>query len=381
MKRILVLTSTFPLNQQNPINPSIKNLVLHLSKNLKITLLLPDHTELDVSDLKQRNIKIVRFRYFWPRSFQKLVYGSGIIPNIKSNPLLTFEIVPFIISQILIIKKLLNADKINLILANWAVPSGLSAALSPSKKNVRIITYVYGSDVNINNYIYRKLLVYTLNRSAFILTVSKSLVRALAKNLNSTKVSVIPQGIKITKPITKKRKCQIIFAGRLIREKGAKILIDAFHIIKYKYPKFKLLIIGDGPQKKQLKKYVVKNNIPDVNFLGNLPNQKLLVILRKSMLFVFPSTLQEGLPNILLEAGISKLPILTNDTGGVRDLLSERTGYFAKPDPILIAKKIILILSDYGKALKKSNILYKKINDNFSIKNSMGKILKIINSL
>lgn len=380
MKHILVLSSTFPLNKRCSINPSVKNLILPLLKNLKITLLLPDHTKLDVSDLEDKNIKIIKYKYFWPRSFQKLTYGFGIIPNIWSNPFLILEVIPFFVFQVRAIKKILKTEKIDVILANWAIPSGLSAILSVLPQSTKVIVYIHGSDANIKNFIYQKLLGFTLNRSDFVIAVSKTLAQKLAQDFNISNVAVIPQGIEISKPNVKTRKHQIVFAGRLIKNKGAKNLIDAFRILKLKHPKYKLLIIGDGPQGRYLEKYVNKNNISNIWFTGNLPNAKLLGIFRESMLFVFPSKLPEGLPNVLLEAGISKLPILTNDVGGVRDLISEQSGYFTKPEPVSIAKKINSILSNYQDATSKSNILYKKIKEKFSIQKSARNIFRIINN-
>lgn len=380
MRSVLVLTSTFPLNKNSSINPCVKNLILHLSGKIKITVVLPDHPKLDVSYLKNKNIKFVIFKYFYPRSWQKLTYGSGIIPNLKNNPLLVLEIIPFFIAQIKATRKIINSKEINVVWANWAIPSGLSTAISLyGNKKTKFITYIHGSDVHIRNFLYQKLLSYVVRKSDRIITVSRSLLKEIKKHKKDA--TIIPQGVIIYKQKSLKRKPWILFAGRLIPGKGARETIDAFSRIKNKYPQYQLLIIGQGPQKNFLKNYVAKNKIPRVKFLGSISNDLLLEKMRRSKLLVFPSILPEGLPNILLEAGANKLPILSNRIDGAKDLISEKTAYLTEPNPKKISQKIELILSDYSRATEKSNILYRKIQENFSVSKSANTFLKVINSL
>lgn len=380
MKHVLVLTSTFPLNRNSPINPCVKNLVSSLSKKTRITLLLPDHQELGTHYLGNVNIETATFKYFWPRSMQKLVYGSGIVPNLRSNPLLLFEILPFFVAQIIAIKKVINSKNVDVILANWAIPSGLSAVLSQPPNDLKLITYIHGSDANIHSRIYNAIFRFVINRSKNIVTVSKPLARKISANSNNQNITVIPQGIKIIKTTKTIRMQQIVFAGRLIEGKGAKNLIDAFRIVLLSHPKLKLLIVGNGPQKNHLERYVKYRDIRNVKFLGNLPNAKLMSILRSSQLLVFPSKLPEGLPNILLEAGICKIPILTTNVGGVGDLISKNSGYFTKINHRHIADNINAILSNYETATAKSNALYNIIKRDFSADCSTAKLLKIIDS-
>lgn len=381
MKHALVLTSTFPLKRESYINPSVRNLVLALSKKIKVTLLLPDHVALETRYLNDRNIRIIRFKYFWPRSLQKLVYGSGIIPNIKANPLLFFEILPFIIFQSIAIKKVIRASRVDTVLANWAIPSGLSAALSGLSNDSKLITYAHGSDANIQSAPYNAVLRFVVNRSNVVIAVSKSLARKISLKANRPNITVIPQGVNLTKPKQKIRKKHLVFAGRLIEGKGAINLVRAFEMILSKYPEYTLLIIGDGPRKGYLKQYIKRNRIRNIKLLGSVPNAKLMDILQSSMLLVFPSNLPEGLPNILLEAGVCKIPILTSKAGGASDLISERSGYFTKTDPRQIADNIDKILSNYKTATSKSNVLFKKIKDSFSTDNSATQLLKIIDNL
>ena len=380
MRSVLVLTSTFPLNKNSSINPCVKNLILHLSREIKIIVVLPDHPELELSYLKNKNIKFVIFKYFYPRSWQKLTYGSGIIPNLKNNPLLALEVIPFFIAQIKATRKIINSKEINTVWTNWVIPSGLSAAISLyGNKKTKFITYIHGSDAHIQNFFYQKLLSYTVKKSDQVITVSQSLLGKIKKYSKSA--TVIPQGVITHKQKPLKRKPWILFAGRLIPGKGARETIDAFSRIKNKYPQYQLLIIGQGPQKNFLKNYVAKNKIPRVKFLGSISNDLLLEKMRRSKLLIFLSTLPEGLPNILLEAGANKLPILSSKIDGAKDLISEKTAYLTELNPEKISQKIEFILSNYPRATKKSDTFYRKIQKNFSVSKSANTFLKVIKSL
>lgn len=382
MKSILVLTSTFPLNKNSSINPAVKNLIYPLSKKAKLTIILPDHPELDTSYIKEKRVEFIKFCYFWPRQWQRLVYGSGILPNLKKNPLLLFEIIPFLLAQIAIVTKTLKSKKIDVVIANWAIPSGLSAAIClRNNKKTKLLTYVHGSDVNLKNSLYRFLLKYPLDKSELVATVSSPLAKEIKKISRNKKIIVIPQGVNTKNYPKKETKPWIMFAGRLVKGKGTKDLIDAFKIVQIKYPEYKLIIIGQGPLEKPLKKYVTKNKIPAVLFLGPLPTNKLISKMLQAKLLVFPSQLPEGLPNILLEAGTARLPILTTNVGGVKDLLDSKTAYFTEPNHNDIAKKIDLILSQYPRAIKKSNTLHQKIYKYFSVEQSAKKLIEVINNI
>jgi len=60
----------------------------------------------------------------------------------------------------------------------------------------------------------------------------------------------------------------IIYIGRLADEKNLFRLLDAYKLVKEKIPKSKLYIVGDGPQRKELERYVKRRKIKEVYFTG-----------------------------------------------------------------------------------------------------------------
>lgn len=97
-----------------------------------------------------------------------------------------------------------------------------------------------------------------------------------------------------------------ITVGSLIPRKNTSFLIEAFKKYTQDLNKGSLVILGDGPQKKELTAISPKR----VHFLGNVPNVS--DFLFRSDYFL-SSSLAEGLPNTVLEALASRLPVLLSN--------------------------------------------------------------------
>lgn len=103
----------------------------------------------------------------------------------------------------------------------------------------------------------------------------------------------------------------LLFAGRLIPEKGVDLLIRTLPILKRVHPDLKCLIIGDGPERSNLELLASKLELEDnINFTGFIKDQEeLLRIMKSSQVFVLPS-MREGFGMVVLEANASGLPVV-----------------------------------------------------------------------
>jgi GalNAc-alpha-(1->4)-GalNAc-alpha-(1->3)-diNAcBac-PP-undecaprenol alpha-1,4-N-acetyl-D-galactosaminyltransferase len=132
----------------------------------------------------------------------------------------------------------------------------------------------------------------------------------LQKNTGNTNIKVIHNPISniTTFPYHEREKI-IVNIGRLVRIKGQEKLIESF--IKLNRNDWKLIILGDGPQKNNLelkiKELKAENNVVLMGAVKNIEEY-----LSKASIFVFPS-LSEGFPNALAEAMISGLPCISFD--------------------------------------------------------------------
>jgi len=113
----------------------------------------------------------------------------------------------------------------------------------------------------------------------------------------------------------------IVTAGRMSREKGHSLLIEALASIK-QLPGVsppKLTIYGEGPERAALESLANSLNLHDrVQYAGYVSN--LECAYSNAGVFVLPS-LSEGLPNVLLEAAARAVPIIATRVGGIPDLL------------------------------------------------------------
>ena len=113
----------------------------------------------------------------------------------------------------------------------------------------------------------------------------------------------------------------VLIVSRLVTTKGIHNLILAIRELAKKYPNICLQIIGDGPQKRKLIRFVKNQRLKDkVYFLGKISNDQLPIFYSACDLFVLPS-LYEGQPTVILEAMACEAPIIATAVGGIQELI------------------------------------------------------------
>jgi glycosyltransferase involved in cell wall biosynthesis len=123
----------------------------------------------------------------------------------------------------------------------------------------------------------------------------------------------------------------ILNTGRLTKQKSQTTLISAAALLKQKQIEFKLLIVGEGELKTQLKEQIDSLDLNDCVSLLGFRNDidRLLAI---SDVFALPS-LDEGMPMSLLEAAAAKVPIITTAVGDIPKLITNNeTGLIIPTD-------------------------------------------------
>src|SRR5690606_29007499 len=94
---ILVVASTFPTKDNDPVPAFVKDQVIAIKKarpQLKFAVLAPHDARLKTESFKKHpEYDEYRFHYFWPRSLERLT-GRGIMPALQSNKL-SYLLVPF----------------------------------------------------------------------------------------------------------------------------------------------------------------------------------------------------------------------------------------------------------------------------------------------
>lgn len=139
----------------------------------------------------------------------------------------------------------------------------------------------------------------------------------------------------------------IIFVGRLIREKHADMLVSAFGKLAIEYPELTLLILGDGPEKEtvcdRIRNCPCRDRITYQPFLES--HDQVIARIKAARVLVIPST-REGFGIVALEAFACGLPVVTVDhpDNAICDLISPETGFLSTLSADDLAGKIRLAL-------------------------------------
>uniref|UniRef100_A0A7C1CFJ3 Glycosyltransferase family 1 protein n=1 Tax=Thermofilum adornatum TaxID=1365176 RepID=A0A7C1CFJ3_9CREN len=154
---------------------------------------------------------------------------------------------------------------------------------------------------------------------------------------------------------------QIVYNGRLSREKGVDILLEGFLNSDLKA---KLVLIGSGPLEEKLRE--MARNDDRVIFTGQLPRQEALKIVKGSDVFILPS-IYEGLSTALLEAMALEVPVVATRVGGNTELITDgETGLLVDPTPQEIIKAVSMLLQDKERAKILSEKAYQRVLEQYN---------------
>jgi glycosyltransferase involved in cell wall biosynthesis len=190
-----------------------------------------------------------------------------------------------------------------------------------------------------------------VNLTDKIITVSEKTKKDLKKLKPQEKSIVIPNGIdlaEINRTQPNMMKSDVIFAGRLIKEKNTELLIKALVQVKNVLPDVKCIIIGDGPEKHNLEKLTNEIGLnKTVEFSGFLEEEPGLIShMKSSQVLVLPSK-REGFGMVVIEANACGLPVVVIDhpMNAAKDLIkNNRNGFIAENSEESLAINIIKAL-------------------------------------
>jgi len=158
---------------------------------------------------------------------------------------------------------------------------------------------------------------------------------------------------------------------RLVKNKGLEVLLKAFSLLLKDLSCVRLLLVGDGPKRKELEGMSKQLGIESkVTFTGHAKN--ILPLLCGMDIFVMPS-LSESLPFSLLEAMAAGRAVISTDVGGIRELIKEgENGYVVPPgDPDKLSDAASKLLADPAKSSALAIAAKRTIAEKFSIDSMM----------
>jgi ADP-heptose:LPS heptosyltransferase/glycosyltransferase involved in cell wall biosynthesis len=158
----------------------------------------------------------------------------------------------------------------------------------------------------------------------------------------------------------------VLSAGRLSNQKGYNFLIDAARDVCTRHNNVFFFIAGHGKLQRKLEDQICALGLEKHVFL--LGFQKSLVpLFKRANLFVL-SSLYEGMPNVVMEAMINKVPVISTQVNGVSELMrQELDGFIVAPgDKTALTNAIEQFLALSDKQALVSNA-YERVTDQFSV--------------
>jgi colanic acid/amylovoran biosynthesis glycosyltransferase len=189
--------------------------------------------------------------------------------------------------------------------------------------------------VDMNKQAYREATLQMLKAVSLVLVRSESLRRAVIHlGCDEKKIEIQRTGIPLDEFPFRERnfvaaatEWRFVQAGRLIEKKGLPVTLRAFAVFQRQHHNAKLTIAGEGPLLGQLQNLVRELNIDGrVSFTGFISQEQLREIYYASHIFLHPSHTghdgnQEGIPNSMLEAMASGLPVFATEHGGIPEAI------------------------------------------------------------
>lgn len=169
-----------------------------------------------------------------------------------------------------------------------------------------------------------------------------------------------------------RKEIQLLFVSRLIERKGLQFFLPMLHEIGERSDKrITLKIVGDGPYRPELEKIVLNECLDErVSFEGQKDKSKLPAYYQSADIFILPSK-KEGMPNVVLEAMASGLPVVMTPCEGSKELI-HGNGYAV---PLAqFTEKIICLCNDdtlrlqmgnKSKQIVKEQFLWEKVAKNY----------------
>ena len=341
-KKILFFSNLFPLPWEPTRGQFNLQQTAHMEEKADISYLIP----LPIFTwLKQ---VVLGRKYYDKKNY--CLFPFFYIPGVGRSLHPLFMLLSIIVS----VKPLFWFAKHKYVLASWAYPEGVTAAILKRIFCFQLTIDCLGSDVNVHSLCpkRKKQLSFAFNRATTVATKSKALAEKVLEISPKAKVKTIYNGVNFEKfSVTEKpsrKSLQLLFIGNLIKTKGVFELVKAAKKLSDEKLDFELSIIGSGPEANNLTSYIIENDLSaSVKLIGGVPHEQLDQWFAKSHALILPSY-REGVPNVIMEALATGTPVIATRVGGIPEVVKNEVNGILLDDyhPNTIYKGIKLLMAE-----------------------------------
>ena len=330
--KVCMLTTGFPRYRGDLFGSFILDLADYLARRgLTVEVVAPHARGLAAREDVVDGVRVRRFRYAVPASFERLAYGGGIPSNLKASVWARLLVPFFLLGFLLRTVRMVGGCQV--VHCHWTI-CGLIGYLATRGRRRPLVLSVRGSDVNL----FSDGLLGRLSRRIWgsmdaIIAVSEDLARELEeKGVDRSKIRVVYNGVgEEFRPLTKEASRQklelprtpfiVLFLGLLAPVKGVEVLLQAVEMLAD--PDLLCVLVGDGPLRAALQQQACAKGLAGrVRFAGQRPREEIIDWLNAADLLALPSY-AEGRPNVVLEAMACGRPVVASRVGGVPELVSD----------------------------------------------------------
>ena len=215
-----------------------------------------------------------------------------------------------------------------------------------------------------------------LNGAAWVTAVSDSMAEDAIKTRPDLKrkLSRIYNGVTAPQftPSPPASPARLLAYGRMVREKGFDLLIDAFGEIIKHHPETRLTLAGDGPARCDLERLTAHHGLKkEIEFTGWIEHNKIFELVDKSTAVIIPSRWREPFGLVAVEAALMKRPVVAAKTAGLAEVVKDEiTGLlFDNNNSKELARAILRLLSDPNLTIRLGQNGCEFAQRNFSMKN------------
>jgi phosphatidylinositol alpha-1,6-mannosyltransferase len=402
--KILCLTSNFPRWEGDWTTP----FVLHLARDLQqmgwqVDVLAPHAPGCAKREMFQ-GVAVERFQYIWPSNQQSVCYEGGALINLRKKKSNYVKLPAFVLAQLTALLRKLAAGRYDLVHSHWLLPQGFVGSLGICLARLPHVVTIHGGDIfGLRQKIFLPFKRFALKR-AHAVTVNSSAteraVKAIVPDINT--LHRIPMGIEISdlsrqedqvRAIQRRYRSGngplIVFAGRIVEEKGLEDLIRAMPLILEQCPEACTLVVGEGQDRASMKTLSKKIGLGDcVFFTGWIDPELVPVYLAAADVFAGPSRQAvdgwiEAQGLAFLEAMAVGTPVVATRSGGIVDsVVHEKTGLLVEErSPEQVAAAIIRLNMDQELAKKLKKQGRKFVEDAYSRKACATRFSELFESL
>jgi glycogen synthase len=194
-------------------------------------------------------------------------------------------------------------------------------------------------------------------RADAVIALTPRLAALVADLVPRDRLHVIPSGVDAAAfagdppdPFPDAGRPRVVYAGRLIRQKGVHTLVDA--AARSRTPGLCVLLVGDGPERRSLERAIRWRGLGGrVRITGFVPHREIPAVLRHADLLCLPSHYEE-LGSVLVEGMQAGVPIVASETGGIPDAVGPAARLVAPGDAAALAVALDALLEDRAEAAR-----------------------------